>query len=125
MNKQLAGLARKALEDKLAGKVGLLDVIIGRGTFDDGEVTFKVTLREAGAQTPERKYFIAFAQYLDGLQASDIDRIFTANGRSFRITGMKSRGRRCITAVDVVSGAPYVFPVEAVRKAFGLSAVKS
>lgn len=89
------------------------------GSFVDTSFTLKIRLSAAdasGALIPsEVDEFIRLASHY-GLQETDLHRIFTVDGKEYKIIGAKSRNRRYpIIAVDVASGQRHKWTAASVR----------
>lgn len=96
-----------------------LSVKVSGGTFAEGKFTPKVTISVAGGEQVE---FARLASLVH-LEADDYERVFTSNGRSFRISGINLKARTYpVNAVCVEDGKNYKFSASKVRVALGRSA---
>jgi len=90
-----------------------LTIKVGNARYDDSQVTFKVQIQKAGAESPEVEAYRMATQYasIGGLKADDLGKEFSdMQGRRFTIVGYRQNARtRPILGRDVVSGKEYVF----------------
>ena len=101
---------------EFAAKNGL-EVENKGGKFDSLSFAPKFEFREVGVESREALDFKSEAHYY-GLEPTDLGREFMSNGKTFRITGLKTRNRTMpIIAENVVNGRSYKFRSENVKMA--------
>lgn len=117
----------KALKD-LGDELGL-DITYGGGHFSNGmtgDVKLKLAVRAAAGSPSAAE--VEFKRYcgMFGLVASDYDRQFASNGKTFRISGIKASAPKFpIIAIEHFSKKPYKFPLEIVKAALARETMKS
>lgn len=111
----------KRIEERLADLATELGVKITTkgGTFSGGHYTLKLevaTVSDTGmVNTREADAFKQLAA-LYGMSPDDLGKEFTANGKTYRITGLASRRSvRPVIAADVRTSKSYVFTVADVK----------
>jgi len=81
---------QKILDARAEELMDLYEIeIIPGGTYDDTEVTFKLRVREKGADTQEQKALKHFAPFYD----IDINKEARANGSTYKLWGYRTKAR--------------------------------
>ena len=109
--------AEQALQ-ALAEKHGV-DVSIGSGNFTQNDFSFKVKAavksKDGTVLSREAEAFKVNAPLL-GLQESDLGRTFTAQGKTFKITGYNTRAKKMPILAEDENGRGYKFDRETVKR---------
>jgi hypothetical protein len=119
MDEKTAGQVRKKMEtafEKIAG----LKFQIGRGTYDDLIVTFKVTATDNASDKPlaEIQAENAFKTYAAayGLKQGDLGKEFLIDGAKYRITGINTRRSKFPIAIqEVATGKTMGYTEDGIR----------
>lgn len=121
MDKQRANEIRtiaQATLDALGTEIGM-KISIKNGTFDAGQITFKVEFAEIGesgmAETKEVTDFRNYASSY-GLKADDLGRQFTMRGESFEVCGLKPRARKMPILAKRTDGRTFKFAADDVKR---------
>lgn len=112
-----------ALAD-LGAELGL-DISAGSGSFDAGFYRVKVTCAvkhdDGTVETPEATAFKRLAT-LYGLKADDLGREFTSRGKTFKVTGLKTRAKKYPVLATDSEGKTYKFPAARVASLLAMEA---
>ena len=95
-----------------------INLEIGRIKYDrDGsQFTTKLTGNIGVSQTRERKDFTRYAQNLCGLDPAWLDKSYTDNGKSYTITGLKTKATKNKIMLECSDGHEYVAPSDRVKR---------
>ena len=114
MDKQTAQKIRLAADEALqaiAEDLGV-QITIKNGTFDGGQVTYKVEFAEVGEDgnvaTKEAEDFKAYA-FRYGMKPEHLGAEFDAHGDRFRIVGCKPRATKMPILAENAAGKRYKF----------------
>ncbi len=127
MDKQKARSIREAAEKVLAtlGEELNLQITIKGGTFDGGQITYKVEFAEIGeggmVATKEAEDFKTYAHRYD-MEPSDLGRTFTMRGETFTICGCKVRARKMPILATREDGNRFKFNHVDVKRALDAAA---
>lgn len=92
MDKVTAKLLREKL-NQLIPMYGIsedYEIRVGNATYNDTEVTFKVTIKESGAPNQDEKDLVKYASLYD----LDVDRIATIAGNKYSLVGFNTRATK-------------------------------
>jgi len=93
---------------------------IGNISFEGNRFTSKITaniVSEDGVvQTRERKDFTRYAQTLCDLDPDWLDKSYTNNGKSYKITGLKTKATKNKIMLECSDGTNRVAPAEMVKR---------
>lgn len=110
----------KVIEADLGFKVH-----VGNASYTNNSVTFKVEMASvADDGTVLNRDADAFRVNagLFGLKPEDLGKVIRSHGKTFKITGIATRSRRCpILVEEVGTGKGYKLPAEAVKAALGVN----
>lgn len=92
MDKVTAKLLREKLNELLPmyGISEDYEINIGNATYNDTEVTFKVTIKESGAPNQDEKDLVKYAS----LYELDINKIATVKGNKYSLVGFSTRATK-------------------------------
>lgn len=113
---------QEALNNAELEDFGDIGVSIGRMRYTGGGEIFPVSVdieisrREENGEllSPRARDFRSQA-FLYGLQAEDLGRTFTSNGKTFTITGLNRKAKKYPIIADDVDGNSYKFPASRVK----------
>ena len=93
---------------------------IGNISFQDNRFSTKITaniVSEDGVvQTREREDFTRYAQTLCDLDPDWLDKSYTSQGLTYKITGLKTKARKNKIMLECSDGRGYVAPAEMVKR---------
>ena len=93
---------------------------IGNISFQDNRFSTKlkanIVSEDGVVQTREREDFTRYAQNLCGLDPDWLDDSFTDNGKSYKITGLKTKARKNKIMLECSDGRGYVAPADMVKR---------
>lgn len=89
------------------------------------ELTLKASTISPSGET-QTKQATNFKKYCDlfGLKAEDLNKMFAANGTTYKIIGLNAASTKYPVIVSDPKGKEYKFTAEGVRKALSLSTLK-
>ena len=125
MDKSKAAKIRKAAELALAplAEEHGLQITIKGGTYDDGQITFKVEFAELDdsgtAMTKEADDFKHYCHRY-GMAESDLGREFESRGETYTIKGCKPRSRNAILAKRNSDGKGFKFDPDIIKRAWSV-----
>ena len=93
---------------------------IGNISFEGNRFTTKITaniVSEDGVvQTREREDFTRYAKTLCDLDPDWLDDTYSSQGRTYQITGLKTKARKNKIMLECSDGRGYVAPAELVKR---------
>ena len=119
LNRQIVKDFRAILDDILNDNESLEQFIVkvGKASFDDTEVTFKVNLRLKGAETREQKDLRTFAE-MDNV---DVSKIAEVRGEKYSLIGYRTKARsRPYIVQNLINNKEYIFTTDMAQKYFGM-----
>jgi len=95
----------------------------GNGTFGETNATLKLEINEVKEDgtvlDKDAETFLKMAKFY-GLEAEDLNKVFTSNGSKYSIVGLNTRrGKYPISATDLSSGKRYKFTADHIKFALG------
>ena len=93
---------------------------IGNISFQDNRFSTKlkanIVSEDGVVQTREREDFTRYAQSLCDLDPDWLDDSFTDNGKSYKITGLKTKARKNKIMLECSDGRGHVAPADMVKR---------
>lgn len=117
MDKTTAKILREKLKDLLPmyGISEDYEITVGRASYDDTQITFKVQIKETGAPSTEEKNLERYAK-LHGL---DTTKIHDIQGKRMTLVGFNTRATKMpYLAKDMNSGDTYKLSVDSAQRFF-------
>ena len=99
---------------RLASQVEGFEVEVGNASFNATEVTFKVTMRQTGAEKTTERDFQTYA-FMFGLQPSWFGQTFLAGGHAYTITGLNRKAKSMPVLASRGDGKVFKFSAETVK----------
>ena len=119
LNRQIVKDFRAILDDILNDNESLEQFIVkvGNASFDDTEVTFKVTLRLKGAETREQKDLRRFAE----MDKIDVSKIGEMRGEKYSLIGYRRTAKtRHYIVQNLHNDNEYIFTTAQAQQYFGV-----
>ena len=93
-----------------------LDINVGNATYNDDEVTFKLTLKIKGAKSQSQKDLELYGVQFDNL---DITKIARMNGKPYSLIGYRRRARKNPYLIqELDNGKQYTIATDTAKKYF-------
>ena len=118
--KELRNTLQRHLDYKLSETSSWVDdtydIVIGNGSFNDDEVTFKLNVKVKGSKSQSEKDLEDFAS-MDKL---DLNKIATLDGKQFKLSGFRRKARtKPYLIQDQKGGGEYIITTDTAKRYFG------
>ena len=117
LNRQIVKDLRETLQRHLLKSMNEFEVKVGNASFDETEVTYKLTLRIKGAETREQKDLKIYAE----MDKIDTAKIAEVRGEKYSLIGYRRTAKtRPYIVQNLHNDKEYIFTTAIVQQYFGL-----
>ena len=117
LNRQIVKDLRETLQSHLLKSMNEFEVKVGNASFDETEVTYKLTLRLKGAETREQKDLRRYAE----MDKIDTSKIAEVRGEKYSLIGYRRTAKtRPYIVQNLHNDKEYIFTTAIAQQYFGL-----